>query len=585
MRGWPGLSTAGALLSKGHAQGVDAPKALTLYGARMRPPPTCAARAVSPSLRVLAAGASALALLVSASAQAGPPESLAAIVLQPGVPGAFVLRYENVLGGLLFSDDEGKTVRLLPGTSITRDGVRGDMPPFAVLSDGTVLVGGSEGLLRIDAHGCSASPIAGNATTTAIALHPTDPSVAFYVTSYGADGVPTGLWRRAASGAVTPLGAADNAAADPVFSATGLFVVSMPGAEEGLRFSETGDRRARTPAAPVPRDAGSAPADAGLSASASASMALRYSDDLGKTWTERTLPSSFGPGTLRLLAVDPRDPARMLLGLDREGPSNPADAVLLTTNAGASFEIYIDGIARLGQVAQASDGRFWLGDMGNPAEVAPSGGLWFGTRIGEPPERLLSGRAITCLARDERLDKLLLCQEYELDQLELTTRSTCRIFGMSDVLSLVSCPGQQLAQSQNVRDQLCGGYCGALHFADAPLCQVFDEPGVLCGPAARAYDQGIGWESAFTSTEHCPGYSGLAGTLDAGVDVLDAAAQGGLTTGDGGPDGGSAVAASPKHETGCSTGASSDPWSAATPLLGLLSLLCVASRRRRAQPE
>src|SRR6185295_7273909 len=35
--------------------------------------------------------------------------------------------------------------------------------------------------------------------------------------------------------------------------------------------------------------------------------------------------------------------------------------------------------------------------------------------------------------------------------------------------------------------QLCKNWCGPLHFADAPLCDAYDEQSPLCGVAARAY--------------------------------------------------------------------------------------------------
>jgi hypothetical protein len=54
-----------------------------------------------------------------------------------------------------------------------------------------------------------------------------------------------------------------------------------------------------------------------------------------------------------------------------------------------------------------------------------------------------------------------------------------------DIAEFVSCPGEDLALG--CQQQLCKNWCGPLHFAEAPLCDAYDDESPLCGVAARGY--------------------------------------------------------------------------------------------------
>ena len=73
-----------------------------------------------------------------------------------------------------------------------------------------------------------------------------------------------------------------------------------------------------------------------------------------------------------------------------------------------------------------------------------------------------------------------------------------------------SCDGVDMAQT--CEPQLCIAYCGAGHYAQAPLCCAYDLP--TCGPAI-----------AESGTAHCPGMdAGTTGAKDAGSHVSPGAA-------------------------------------------------------------
>jgi hypothetical protein len=53
------------------------------------------------------------------------------------------------------------------------------------------------------------------------------------------------------------------------------------------------------------------------------------------------------------------------------------------------------------------------------------------------------------------------------------------LFQFTDLAAFVSCPGVDMAAA--CQSQLCLGYCGPGHFAQAPLCCAYDEQ--YCGPS------------------------------------------------------------------------------------------------------
>jgi hypothetical protein len=461
----------------------------------------------------LSLGALALGLVPS-GAIAGPPEVLTGVVVHPTDPDVIVLRYENVLGGLFYSGDGARTFRIRPSLTFTRSGLRED----ATIAFGgdALLIGDSEGLVKTDREGCAVSnPIRG-AFVDAVATDPVDPNQAYFVSSRADNNARVGLWLRDAKGAITPLGADER----------DVIVASMK--LVGGRIFQTATR-------------------------ASAAL-LRVSDDRGQTWREQPIA---GTGTPRLLAIDVQDPQRIVIALENgRGP----DPVLVTRDGGASWQPYLDGVLRIGQAALAEDGRLWLTDMGDDQLTTANGGLWFASRIGEPLERLLADVGVTCVAHDRTRDQLWLCKDYELDLFDPRTRSQCRVFALTDLEGFVDCSEDDLTRSVRAQEQLCSGYCGALHFAQAPICELYDDPVGLCGLAARVSDSDAGWIDPAGPRASCDEGVDAGGIADAGVpsNAIDAGATAGS-----------------KKDDGCNLAAQGN-FSGA-----LLALLAALRRRRR----
>jgi hypothetical protein len=136
-------------------------------------------------------------------------------------------------------------------------------------------------------------------------------------------------------------------------------------------------------------------------------------------------------------------------------------------------------------MAWAPDGRVWIGDMGGDA----SRGLWAAPNIDTAPQQLpMADYAVQCLAYRPETDTLYACQHFWLGEVGADTGAFSTRLSFATVGELVTCSGQDIAHS--CEQQLCGAYCGVSHFAAAPVCGAYDNPG--CGvPVARA--EGAAW--------------------------------------------------------------------------------------------
>lgn len=488
--------------------------------------------------------------------KAGPPEWLSDVAIHPSDPSVIALRYENALGGMMFSTDGGKTFRVRPALTFTKYGLRENVP-LLLTKDGSVVLGTTEGLLRTTAQGCDPkNESGGESWIGGLALHPKDPAVAFFVTGDGFGTQRAGLWRRDAAGAASPLGANDSAS----LSVTGLLAVAHATATEQVRLVESAARVGGAAGSPM------------------TTWVLRYSDDLGATWTEKVVP---GTGTARLLAVDPQDPKRMVVTFAVGGSPDQPDPVLLTVNGGDSFKPYIEGVMKVGQVSVAADGRLWIADLG---AGSGTGGLWYAPRVGDAAEKVLDD-SVHCVGHDATSAKLWVCKSHELGLFDMKARSFCRVFQMTDAASLVSCQGEILTQSPEAKEQLCGGYCGALHFASAPLCSIYNDPKALCGLGALKYDREAMWEPPPGAGTRCAGFE-KAG--DAGVTLADASVGGAQDAGvssppDAAPSGSALDAAVGTSSRGGDDGCSVSAFHRANALswMSLLGMMTAFVLRRR----
>jgi uncharacterized protein (TIGR03382 family) len=537
------------------------------------------------------AGVSALlgALTLAPNAQALPPEYLANASFHPTDPKVLVVRYESAGGGFLITRDGGKTYRAYPSYAFYTYGLK-DRVPFLEAGDGKLLLGVSDAYLEDDGTGCGLKNAQvenlGQSWIADIASHPTDPNVTFIAnTGSLSDAKHVGLWKRDKSGALTALGVSEPAVAmmNSVI-VRGLKPVARAASMEGVRFFETITRQTYMTGQMVPTP----------------SSALRYSDDLGATWTEHAIPDpDKTAGVARLLAVSNSEPAKILVALDISvGTSDPPDQLYSSTDGGKTFTLYSKDLLSASQALLLDDGKLLVADSGSP------GGLYLADAIGMPLRKVFDD-TVKCLALQPETKKILMCKAYEIGFFDLASSSFCSTFQFNETVGFVSCPGTDLSTNTKVKDQLCGAWCGPGHYASSPLCAGYNDPSKVCGVQARAWDtqdpdpskHWIEPPGAFVASR-CAGYERPSvpdagvGT-DAGTGMADAGApaqDSGVSHAHddaatqpepGDDDGGDEPDDEKKKGGGCHlTATSSHAGSAGWLALSLLSLLALRRRRR-----
>lgn len=456
------------------------------------------------------------------------------MVLHPTDPKVFALRYEAALGGLLFSRDGGKTVRIVPGQSFYKYPLRWQVP-LLMGGDGKLQIALDDELHSDDGSGCnlthSEAPIAG-ALISDLAAHPSDPQVSYVLTTpdivSGTDAKPshTGIWRRDAAG-ITPVGTSDSATptlgAVP-FRPTSLKVITRAASMNGLRFIE-----------------------AGLTADSAQPMAhtavVRISDDNGVSWTTRAIASGDASDAWpQILLVSGADPFRALVSLVRglgEDEDDPFDSIYLTKDGAQSFAPYLENQVQVsGEALLLPGGQILVGERGS------AGGLWSAPDFDSAPSRVQDFR-VHCMAYEPASQTLYMCKRYELGSYDPRTNTFCTLFTMTDATGMVSC-AEPLEQNAKAVHQLCNGYCSAQHFAEAPLCSTFDPGSLLCGPSADAWDREYGYlpPPGTLMSPRCSGFpeamrdAGTPSVTDASSDAIDAGTDNEADTGIGEGDAG-----------------------------------------------
>lgn len=430
-----------------------------------------------------------IALLSSSRAFAGPVEQMVELATAPGASATMVLRYINGGGGLFFSMDQGKTWSLQCNSSFLGQGGR-VQGPVAILGDKTVLVLSSDGVLHADASGCGIAAETADVTKQVVdlALHPTDPMKVFAATSSSAMGAMNGVLERSASGQWTPIGGMD------ALSPLSLRAVMKEGA---LRFYEVAVKPS-------------------MMTGGASQYVLRVSDDQAKTWQE--YPLATDTGRPRLRAVDPTNPDRLLIAVDR---ATEADTVLVSKDGGKTTLKYLD-VAEFGGVAFAPDGRVWIGDLGTTGGSSPTRGLYAAANLDAMPARLpIATYAVQCLGWAADTNTLYACQRFWFGNVNLASGEFTSMVRFTDVPKFVSCPGEDTAAE--CKAQLCLDYCGPAHFAAAPVCSAYDEPS--CGKPVALM------ESAESDPPAAAGSAAAGGLAGAGVAGSNAAAGSGATSG------------------------------------------------------
>lgn len=428
----------------------------------------------------------------------GPVERLVEVLLAADDPSLVVVRWGAASEGYLYSRDGGKTFAALCSAaiepSIKRLSAQHVYSNAATLIDdaGRVLVGQLDGLWSDDGTGCSWHKELAGYWPTALARDPHTGEVLAVVnqrdeTTYESR---ARFLRRAADGTWTP------------FEQGGELIAHIPmqqalGAElmiSGTRFY--------------------ASLQVASGSSVEQQLSIVHSDDGGKTWLAAPPLPDAQNQNFSLIAADPKQPARLLAVLYRD---NAADTLLISEDAGASFDVYAE-VREVRSVTFAPDGRVYISDAGDSSTAAgASGGLWTAAQLGQPLSKVDNTTAMDCAVWLR--DALYVCQGNKVRAFD-PARATfgADVVEIGKVASLLSCPGKDV--SALCQDQLNMGasWCCTGHYPCSAFCSAYDVTEshgerVFCGRAGIAQD--------VTSGRTCepPADAGVvdAGVVDAGV--------------------------------------------------------------------
>ena len=426
--------------------------------------------------RISLAIAISSAMLLATGAAAAPVERFIEIGIHPGDPEVMVLRYENGGGGLLYSNDAGRTFRLLCTSAI--DPSMRNAGTILLTGDGRVLMGLFEGMWQDDGRGCgwSVVPALDGRWVTDVAAHPTDLMTTFTITSSSTSDTMSGILQRDANGQWSDVGKREN------LLITRLAVASTP---KGLRFYQSIIRGQTMPAD------GGRPQPIYM---------IRVSDDAGESWQEHSFDAP-PDGTVRLEAVDPTNAERIVVVIDR---SSDSDSVMVSADRGQTFSEYLV-VSDFSSIAFAPDGRVWIGEPSSISTPDASRGLWFAESL-ESPAAKIADYGVECLSYQPATETLYVCQAFGFGTADATSGAFTELFKFSQLKDFVSCEGVDMPATCQV--QLCKDYCGAGHFAQAPLCCAYNDP--LCGPSV-AESEGTGTRA------QCGGVGTDAGVVDGGL--------------------------------------------------------------------
>ena len=504
-----------------------------------------------------------LALQFSGTAHAGPPEQLVQLAMHPTDAAVMVVRYMNGGGGAFVTADSGKSWRLLCN-SLLFDPVSVRGGTLVVTNDGTTIVGTFSGMWHDDGHACgwTGEPTYDGQWISDFTVDPIDSTITYAVTSSG--GELNGILRRSAVGVWSDFGSKAN------LIITDVRVVPYNGGRRVYLGVVTGE---------IITDAGKP----------ESVYAIRVSDDDGKTWTEHAFGAS--DGTLHVQAVDPTNPNRLVISIERRGdggvaPDAAKDNVMVSGDQGKTFANYLT-LTEIGGVAFTPNGRVYIGDAGNEIDPSQPRGLWSSPSLDVPATKLANGDyPVQCLGYRKATDTLYACGRTTFGAVDATDGSFTTLLDVHDVGRFVQCPGVDMAAT--CETQLCGAYCGRGHFAEAPVCCVYNT--LTCGPAIAPtaicpVPSDAGKESGPDGGERDAGGADAASTGGNGGTGDASPSGGGGALGDSGGTHGAAASGngSGDHEGGCCSvaGRSRSDRHSADAFAALVVAALVVRRRRR----
>jgi hypothetical protein len=507
------------------------------------------------SARVAALATLAVVAVGGVARASGPVERLVQVLLHPTNPDVIVVRWGLASDGYLISRDGGRTFSAFCSDAITASNGAEDsinhlssksvsgLGATLIDAQGRLMLAQNGALWSDDGSGCSWNQVPGFEGFWPYSLlrDPGAPDELLAVVNLSSGEFPdlearARLLRRAADGSWQSWEQAGSIFPDvPGQRAYGSELVAAA-TEAGTRLYATADV-SRGP----------------ISANEVQTHHIVTSTDGGRTWSEGFPLGAELAANFVLLAVDPRQPRRVL---GAQVSDNAADVLWLSEDEGKSFTNY-GQVRAVSAVTFAPDGRVYIADSGDSTSGEDAiGGLWTAAQLGQPLVKVDNTDSLDCLAWSEPRQTLYACVRDRFGTLDPQTGAFQQVTRMSEVGALVSCAGFDVRASCEAELNAGPSWCCTGHFPFTPLCGDYDVSmadgrRVFCGQAGRRYDEmnGLGPRDA-GSDAAIDASVDEPGEVDATVAVPDA------TVRDAGARDASrdAESAASGHEDGCAIG-------------------------------
>ncbi len=421
---------------------------------------------------------------------AGPPE-LFSTVVDGRDADSLLVAYDYGGGGMYVSRDAGAKFGLLCSDIIQKNLRDGDIWARRERPDGRTYIGMFSGLLVSDPTQCSWNRVEqfDNRWVTDLVRDPDDANVTYLITSSGS--ANNGTYVNDGKGdAWTLLGEEKS-----------IFLTRMQVAKtaDGVRFYQSAVIPAMT-AMEKPR------------------YFIRVSNDRGATWAEHEYPGN--DGSLRLMGVDPTNPDRIVVGVQRMASMAPDDLLFSAMRGQPGTFQKIGTVTTLASAAFTPEGSLYYGDndQGTP-------GLFKVDELGDAPRMLSNELKVGCLSYDASRKRLYVCRDWQFGTADLESGGFTMLADMRTAEHFIECPDEAgTAKSCAAQFQL--NYCGAGHYPEAPLCR--KHYGTDPGGAPHGGAGGAG------GAPSSPGAAGAGGSAGAAGSPSRAGAGGGSGAGAGG---------------------------------------------------
>lgn len=491
----------------------------------------------------------ALLLAVPHGVRAGPVELLNDVGLASSDPQRLVARWVNGGGGFLMSNDRGASYQLTCYSAVSPTLMWKSVQAFVTASDGSMCLGTADQVFCSDATGCGwkeATEISGQWIAD-FAEDPTDSQVMYLCTgtSQGNNGVYV---RETRDSAWKPFGTQLPA----WFSR--LHVVKNG---TGKRFYVSSQENVMSESAD-----GGPPIQ-------QLKYFVRYSDDNAQTWTSHYYEPLPERANLRLVAVDPSNPDRVVVALIRSAELAPDDLLFSDKRGEPNSYVKIGSVTEFSGAVFTPDGALYYGDND---QMTP--GLYKVAKLGEAPTKLSGSYKVGCLGYDAANDRLYVCADWKFGTADGMSGEFTMLFNIMTASTFLECPGEPPMSEQCAPAFRSPNFCDVTHYPGAPVCVEYFGTEVA-GSGADSGTSGAGGALASAGTSGKPATNGSAGNpprepeLSAGTTATGRAGRGGTD-------------ASSNKSTGCGVAARPGHGS---PLAPIMFLMIVASIHRRRRPQ